>query len=65
MNLATGIQKAIDYIEEHITDELDLAEVAKQAACSPYYFQKIFGIMCDMTVGEQGGVFLTVTYNLR
>lgn len=52
MNLATGIQKAIDYIEEHITDELDLAEVAKQAACSPYYFQKIFGILCGITVGE-------------
>lgn len=52
MNLATGIQKAIDYIEEHITDELDLAEVAKQAACSTYYFQKIFGILCGITVGE-------------
>lgn len=52
MNLATGIQNAIDYIEEHITDELDLAEVAKQAACSTYYFQKIFGILCGITVGE-------------
>ena len=52
MNLATGIQKAINYIEEHITDELDMAEVASQAACSPYYFQKIFGILCGITVGE-------------
>ncbi len=52
MNLATGIQKAIDYIEEHITDELDLADIAGQAACSPYYFQKIFGILCGITVGE-------------
>ena len=52
MNLATGIQKAIDYIEAHITDELDMAEVASQAACSPYYFQKIFGILCGITVGE-------------
>ncbi|NLT08101.1 MAG: AraC family transcriptional regulator, partial [Ruminococcus sp.] len=52
MNLATGIQKAIDYIEEHITDELDLADIAKQATCSPYYFQKIFGILCGITVGE-------------
>ena len=52
MNLATGIQKAIDYIEEHLTDELDLADIAKQATCSPYYFQKIFGILCGITVGE-------------
>ena len=36
MNLATGIQKAIDYIEAHITDELNMAEVAKQAACFRY-----------------------------
>ena len=52
MNLATGIQRAIDYIEEHITDELDYSEIARQAVCSPYYFQKIFGILCGMTVGE-------------
>ena len=34
MNLATGIQKAIDFIEEHITDELDMAKVARQAAAA-------------------------------
>lgn len=52
MDWATGIQNAIDYIEEHITEELDYNEIAKQAVCSPYYFQKIFGIMCGITVGE-------------
>ncbi len=52
MNLATGIQKAIDYIEEHITDDLNYNEIARQAMCSPYYFQKIFGILCGITVGE-------------
>lgn len=52
MNLITGIQRAIDYIEENITSELDYDEIAKQAMCSPYYFQKIFGILCGITVGE-------------
>lgn len=52
MNLAAGIQRAIDHIEENITEELDLDEIAKQAMCSPYYFQKIFGILCGITVGE-------------
>ena len=52
MNLAMGIQKAVDYIEEHITDELNYNEIARQAMCSPYYFQKIFGILCGITVGE-------------
>lgn len=52
MNWVTGIQNAIDYMEEHITEELDDNELAKQAMCSPYYFQKIFGILCGITVGE-------------
>jgi AraC family transcriptional regulator len=52
MNLAIGIQKAIDYIEDNITDKLNYNEIAKQAMCSPCYFQKIFGILCGITVGE-------------
>lgn len=52
MDWATGIQNAIDYIEEHIVEDLDYNEIAKQAMCSPYYFQKIFGILCGITVGE-------------
>lgn len=52
MRLAEGIQKAIDYIEENITQELDLGQIARQAALSPHYFQKIFYILCGITVGE-------------
>lgn len=52
MNWVTGIQNAINYIEDNITEELDYGEIAKQAMCSPYYFQKIFGILCGITVGE-------------
>lgn len=52
MDWITGIQNAVDYIEENITEELDLTEIAKQAASSPYYFQRIFGILCGMTLGE-------------
>ena len=52
MEWAEGIQNAINYIEDNICDELDIENIAAQAACSPYYFQKIFGIMCGMTVGE-------------
>ena len=52
MDWATGIQNAINYIEEHIAEDHDYNEIAKQAVCSPYYFQKIFGILCGITVGE-------------
>lgn len=52
MSWATDIQNAIDYIEEHITEKLDYNIIAKQASCSPYYFQKIFGILCGISLGE-------------
>lgn len=52
MDWITGIQNAVDYLETHITEELDYGEIAKQAACSPFYFQRIFGILCGMPLGE-------------
>lgn len=52
MDWTTGIQRAVDYIEEHLADEIDFSEAAKQAACSLYYFQRIFGILCGIPLGE-------------
>lgn len=51
MNWAEGIQNAVDYIEEHLDEEIDYNNISSQALCSPYYFQKIFGILCGITVG--------------
>lgn len=52
MDWIQGIQKAIDYIEQHITEEIDYEEVAKRAYLSSFHFQRIFGIMCGFTLGE-------------
>lgn len=52
MDWITGIQNAIDYIEEHITGDLNYEEIAKQAVCSNFYFQRIFGILCGYSLGE-------------
>lgn len=52
MDWISGIQRALDYIEDHITDELDYGDIARQAACSGYYFQRLFGILCGMSLGE-------------
>lgn len=52
MDFVAGIQKAIDYIETHICDELDYEIIAKEAACSSFYFQRIFGVLCGLTLGE-------------
>lgn len=52
MNWINGIQNALDYIENHITDKLDYAEIASQAYCSVFYFQRIFNALCGMTIGK-------------
>ena len=45
-----GLQSSIDFIEQHLTDELDIEEIAGKAALSPFYYQRIFGALCGMTV---------------
>lgn len=52
MDWYQGIQKAIDYIEENITEKIDYEEVAKIAYSSTFHFQRVFGIMCGFTLGE-------------
>ncbi|WP_330576598.1 helix-turn-helix transcriptional regulator [Defluviitalea raffinosedens] len=36
-----GIQRAIEYIEDHLTEELNIHEIAEKACVSAFYFQKI------------------------
>lgn len=47
-----GIQNAIQYIEDNLTDELQIEDIAAKAYVSPFYFQKIFGVLCGFTVGD-------------
>lgn len=52
MDWISGIQNAINYIEEHLTEDIDYEEVAREAACSSFYFQRIFGILCGLSIGD-------------
>lgn len=52
MDWITGMQKAIDYIEEHITEKIDYEMVAKEAFSSSYHFQRVFSILCGFTLGD-------------
>lgn len=52
MNWIQGIQKAIDYVEANITEELDFEEVAKQAYASSFHFQRVFSILCGFSLGD-------------
>ncbi len=51
MEWIESISRAIYYIENHITEELTIADIAKQAIISPYYFQKGFSMLCGFPVG--------------
>ena len=52
MEWITGIQNAINYIEEHITEELDYEQIAKESFSSSFHFQRVFSILCGYTLGE-------------
>ncbi|MCR4840578.1 MAG: AraC family transcriptional regulator [Lachnospiraceae bacterium] len=47
-----GFQASIDYIEQNLSEELNIENIAKTAALSSFYYQRIFGAMCGITVGE-------------
>ena len=52
MDWITGIQKAIDYIEANLTEEIDYEKVAAESFSSSYHFQRVFSILCGYTLGE-------------
>lgn len=39
MDWLTKMNSALDYIEENLTDEIDLNVVCRKACCSSYNFQ--------------------------
>lgn len=52
MEWTESIGRAIGYIEDDITKELTIEDIAKQAMVSPFHFQKGFAMLCGLTVGE-------------
>jgi AraC family transcriptional regulator len=52
MDIAVGIQNAINYIENHLTENIDYNQLAKEACVSNFYFQRIFCALCGYTIGD-------------
>lgn len=52
MDWITGMQKAIDYIEANLTEDIDYERVAAESFSSSYHFQRVFSILCGYTLGE-------------
>lgn len=52
MDMANNIQKAIDFIEDNICYELKPEIIASQAYMSTFHFQRIFSVICNVSLGE-------------
>ena len=46
------LNEAMGYIEEHLTDEVDVAQLGRIACCSSYHFQRMFTYMAGMPLSE-------------
>lgn len=52
MDWITSFKKAIDYIEQHVTEDIRNNDIAKNVNISSFYFQQGFRIMTGYTLGE-------------
>ena len=52
MDILTQLNRAMAYIEEHITDDLALADISSVTAYSPYHFGRLFYYIADMPLSE-------------
>lgn len=52
MNLIEQLNRAIEYIEQNLTDAEALASVADVTSYSSYHFQRIFNYLTDMPLSE-------------
>lgn len=52
MDWISGMQKSIDYIEEHILEDMDFEVIAAQSFSSSYHFQRLFSIIFNISLGE-------------
>lgn len=52
MGWVESIQKAIEYIEEHLLEDLTIENISRQANASAFHFQRTFTILTDITIGD-------------
>lgn len=52
MSWMEDIMETIEYIEEHITDDLCIEDIAQHIHLSPFYLQKGFSLLCGLSIAE-------------
>lgn len=52
MDWVERIEKAINYIEAHLTEKFDAESIAKENYMSVFHFQRVFSIVAGVSLGE-------------
>lgn len=52
MNWSESISRAIEYIENNLTNDISVEDIANHLYISSFYFQKGFSMLCGYTIGE-------------
>ena len=52
MTWIKNLSQAINYIEEHLTDDIRIEDVSAQANASTSHFQFVFHVVTGITIGE-------------
>ena len=52
MDWMKAIGEAVEYIENHLTDDITPQDIASHVCVSPFYFQKGFSLLCGYSVSE-------------
>jgi len=52
MDVLTNWNKAIKYIEDNLTNDIDCKEAARLALCSEYHFKRMFSFLAGITLSE-------------
>lgn len=52
MDSLNSMNKALIYIEEHLTEDIDYNEISKIAFCSEYHFKRMFSYLSGISLSE-------------
>lgn len=52
MEWAERLNQSIDYIEKHLTDDIDYEQLGRIACCSAYHYQRMFTYMAGISLAE-------------
>lgn len=52
MDTVNCVQRAIDFIEDNVCEDLNSETISSQAFMSSFHFQRLFSVICGITLGE-------------